>query len=431
MKPTGEEKDLLGVSLARLNVVVEHAEEAAFLWTQRDRAADLPQYDLFLLTRLDNRVEAHLDGLRVAGDIGWDVAWTSAQTTQEPGAVFTAAVLALEYGEPRKIEAILTLAALKSALGRAVASALGWIPHVQAGPWIRNLLAAESPLFQEIGLAATVSHRKNPGAASLTAALGSSNARLKASALRAIGELGLADMHLALRAQLKNADPLCRFQAAWSLALLQAHPDALAHLQQVAEAGGPNWLDAAEMAGRRLPSRDAKLWLMKLVREKNLPRVAIAVGGAIGEPEVIPWLLDQCKIPALARPAAEAFCLITGVHLDRDQLEGAKPENFEGGPTDNPDDKDVAIDPDEALSWPNHPKLKSWWEIKKGAFAKETRHLLGKPITSDSLRHVLKTGYQRQRAAAALELAINKPGKPLVNVRSPGFVQQPIWNPRD
>ena len=34
------------------------------------------------------------------------------------------------------------------------------------------------------------------------------------------------------------------------------------------------------------------------------------------------------------------------------------------------------------------------------------------------------TGYQRQRAAAALELAILKPGRPLFEVRAPGWRQQ-------
>ena len=44
-------------------------------------------------------------------------------------------------------------------------------------------------------------------------------------------------------------------------------------------------------------------------------------------------------------------------------------------------------------------------------------------MTPDSLRDVLKNGYQRQRAAAALELAIREPGKPLYEVRAPGFRQ--------
>jgi len=38
----------------------------------------------------------------------------------------------------------------------------------------------------------------------------------------------------------------------------------------------------------------------------------------------------------------------------------------------------------------------------------------------------LKNGYQRQRAAAALELAILKPGRPLFEVRAPGFRQQQL-----
>ena len=65
-----------------------------------------------------------------------------------------------------------------------------------------------------------------------------------------------------------------------------------------------------------------------------------------------------------------------------------------------------------------------WWERKRGSFAKDTRYLLGQPITIDSLRQALKMGYQRQRAAAALELAILKPGNPLFEVRAPGWRQQ-------
>ncbi|MBV8554404.1 MAG: hypothetical protein JO116_02485, partial [Planctomycetaceae bacterium] len=42
----------------------------------------------------------------------------------------------------------------------------------------------------------------------------------------------------------------------------------------------------------------------------------------------------------------------------------------------------------------------------------------------ESLREALTKGYQRQRAAAAIELAILKPGRPLFEVRAPGWRQQ-------
>jgi hypothetical protein len=53
-----------------------------------------------------------------------------------------------------------------------------------------------------------------------------------------------------------------------------------------------------------------------------------------------------------------------------------------------------------------------------------TRYLAGLPITEENCRHVLIHGYQRQRMAAALELALMNPGQPLFETRAPGFRQQ-------
>ena len=47
----------------------------------------------------------------------------------------------------------------------------------------------------------------------------------------------------------------------------------------------------------------------------------------------------------------------------------------------------------------------------------------GKAMTDEWLKIVLRDGRQRQRAAAALELAIRQPGQPLFNVAAPGFRQ--------
>jgi hypothetical protein len=45
-------------------IIDQHAEEAAFLWLRRDAAVHQPHYDIEDLAELDERVEAHLDGLR-------------------------------------------------------------------------------------------------------------------------------------------------------------------------------------------------------------------------------------------------------------------------------------------------------------------------------------------------------------------------------
>ncbi|MGI9500765.1 MAG: TIGR02270 family protein, partial [Geminicoccaceae bacterium] len=69
------------------HIVEQHAEEAAFLWLLRATAVKAPHYDLKDLARLDERVEAHIDGLRVAGEPGWTIALSELDRHQEDGEV--------------------------------------------------------------------------------------------------------------------------------------------------------------------------------------------------------------------------------------------------------------------------------------------------------------------------------------------------------
>jgi uncharacterized protein (TIGR02270 family) len=403
-------------------IVSQHAEEAAFLWLRRDAAVFAPHYLLPDLARLDARVEAQLEGLRVAGEPGWDILATTL-ATGDPGAVFAASVLALKGDHFDKIEQVIQLGTAGPDAARGLVSALGWLAYEQASKHVKPLLVAEESTWKRVGIAALAIHRRNPGPA-LLKAFAAEHPLLKARAFRAAGELGLVDSHITLRANLKAKDPTVRFWAAWSNALLSGHKDAAAYLKDVAEAGGPFAERAAQMAMRRLEPNNAKLWLKRLVKDLGQKRIAVIAAGAFADPEAIPFLIDQMKVPKLARVAGESFSLITGVHIAYDKLEGEKPEGFEAGPTENPEDKDVAMDADLNLAWPDQDLIKKWWTARQGNFAKGTRYLLGQPITEESLRLALKHGYQRQRAAAALELAILKPGRPLFEVRAPGWKQQ-------
>jgi len=55
------------------DIVSQYADEAAFLWLLHSNAIYQPHYGLKDLARLDERAEAHLDGLRVAGEPGWEL----------------------------------------------------------------------------------------------------------------------------------------------------------------------------------------------------------------------------------------------------------------------------------------------------------------------------------------------------------------------
>jgi uncharacterized protein (TIGR02270 family) len=134
-------------------------------------------------------------------------------------------------------------------------------------------------------------------------------------------------------------------------------------------------------------------------------------------------LIDLMDIPTIARVAGEAFSMITGVDLSDEHLSGEKPEGFEAGPTEDPEDENVAMDPDENLPWPVAALVAKWWNKHRAQFQTGRRYLKGKEITVQSLRELLLSGNQPERAAAALELALKEPTQPLLEVRARGALQ--------
>jgi uncharacterized protein (TIGR02270 family) len=210
------------------------------------------------------------------------------------------------------------------------------------------------------------------------------------------------------------------------LALASSDKDAIAQLQVVAESDSPYREKAVQMAPRRLEPSAAKMWQRKLFQNPKQIRLAIIGAGVLGDPEAVPSLIERMKNPPLARVAGEAFTMITGVDIAYQDLDTDKPEGFEAGPTEKPEDTDVAMDADENLPWPKPEAIQKWWNAHQAEFAKGTRYLVGKPITPEWLHQVLREGRQRQRAAAALELALRQRGSKLFEVRAPGFRQQKI-----
>ncbi|MCA9139367.1 MAG: hypothetical protein KDB00_21480, partial [Planctomycetales bacterium] len=51
-----------------LDILTEHLEEIEFLWSQRTEAIRSPDYSVRELLELDDRIDAHLQGLLVGGE---------------------------------------------------------------------------------------------------------------------------------------------------------------------------------------------------------------------------------------------------------------------------------------------------------------------------------------------------------------------------
>jgi uncharacterized protein (TIGR02270 family) len=403
-------------------VVSQHAEESAFLWLLRDRAVWAPQYTLKSLARLDERVEAHLDGLRVADGAGWTAMLGELARNGEPGEVFAAAVLAFESGTAAKILAVLDVAMRSPELGRPLVSALGWLPLSIAIDPIEQLLSAESPLMRRFGIAATAAHRHDPGPA-LVDALSDPDPQLRARACQAAAEIGRADLRSRVRESLGDEDEACRFAAARAAALL-GDAASVRVLGAFAADAGPFADEACALGLRLFDEATALAAHHELAERPELRRLSVVAAGAAGYGSLIPWLLAQMHRPGLARVAGEAFTAITGLDLTAHKLEAEPPEDFEAGPSEDPADDDVAMDPDEHLPWPLVSGLHEWWRTAQNDFRADTRYLLGQPISEDGLWATLQTGRQRYRASAAIELALIAPDIPLFEVRAPGYQQR-------
>lgn len=387
------------------------------MWSYRDGAVLDPQYDLESLGALDERLEAHVDGLRLAGDAGWEIC-RDAIDDEEPGSLFAPAVLAVERRDLKGIAQVLDVGAGAPALARAIVSALGWVSFSRVRVILPGLLSHRvGPELRAIGIAACAVQRQDPGAA-LGYAVTSSDLRLKARALRAVGELGRADLLDEVRGALGSDDEACRFAAAWSAAVL-GDAGALRVLGALAHRGGPFAERACATAMRRMDPAVGSTWLRAIAGTPRGARVALAGAAALGDPALMPWILECMGAPALARAAGGAFTMITGVGIEEAKLRGAPPAGFRSGPSDDPEDADVAMDPDESLPWPDRGKIAVWWGSRGKELKRGTRYLLGRPMAVACLEEVLKRGNQPARAAAAVELAMRWGRQGVVEVRAP------------
>lgn len=403
-------------------IINQHIEEAGFLWSIREGAVGAYHYFLADLTKLDGRVDAHLDGLRIASKGGWKEC-QEALKQKDAGEVFAASVLAFESDDEAYVREVIEVGCNSTELSRGIASALGWLPFYQVANYIEQFLVTESLTLRRAGIAAAAIHRQDPGQA-LVDALSDNDLLLRARALRSVGQLGRRDLLPQLRENLTNEDEKCRFCAAWSATLLAGDAEAIRVLQAVAESNSPWREEAVQMAVRRMEPSAANDWLDALAEKPELARLAVIGSGVVGDVGAIPWLIEMMAAPALARVAGEAFTMLTGVDLAYEDMESEWPEGFEAGPTEDSEDENVEMDADENLPWPDAGLIQLWWEQHRGDFPRKQRYLLGGVIEEEWLWNVLRNGRQRQRAAAAIELAIKHPGQPLFEVRAPGFRQQ-------
>jgi uncharacterized protein (TIGR02270 family) len=384
------------------DIYEEHLEEAAFLWSQWERALDSPRYTLpELASGVEERLLAHLDGLVLGGQPVAEKMLIPPliDESAEPDVVKAAAFALLDQGLERPVLLAMTKPDLPPEHREAITRAL----ELSAAPGLedrlRPWLTGKQPHLARAALAVLKARVIDPGDA-LDAALGSADPDLLAAALGMVGPTSAAYRRSAIEAALRSDVPAVK-EAALRAGLV-------ARMRLAWEAC------AADVAARRPDSSAAPL--------------AVAVGGEFES--LLPWLEDPAlRAPALfalgfsGRAAAaeaclpwlgdkeagaiafEAFSAITGLPPDGLTLEEPEPEepppleeeNLDEPPSSGPEEELPKVDP---------ARVAEWWTKQRDRFRRDVRHLAGAPVTSGALAAALREGPARRRHALALELAI-------------------------
>jgi uncharacterized protein (TIGR02270 family) len=403
-------------------IVSQHADDAAVLRSIRTRLVRCGHTKLHHLQRLDKRLAAHLDGLAMAGDVGWAIC-EAALEARRPGEMFSAGVCALQGRRRGALERLIALAGALPHLQPALASALGWVSDDDQRIVLASLLTGADTVRRRIGVAAAVMRRVDMGAA-LDDAIRSLDPGGRAAALRAAGQLGRCDLQRAVGDALRDPAPDCHTWAAWAGVMLGDRARAPRELARAAATPGPYQATAFRTLLLTLPLSEAHALLREWPSDGQRLQWLVYGSGRAGDVEYVPWLIGHMSIDQTARRAGESFSLITGVDLALLDLERKPPENFESGPNDDPDDSNVDMDPDDGLPWPDPERVQHWWDANKSRFTPGQRYFMGAPVTRAHCIDVLKTGYQRQRILAAHYLCLLEPGTPLFNTSAPAWRQQ-------
>ena len=349
---------------------------------------------------LDQRLEANIDGLRIAQIAGWSASFDELKAG-EAGDFFIAGLVAVESQNPRRFEQIVELAIARAVdtasepyhpaydPWRGVVSALAWADPSHAVGAIDQLLDTPRPRTRWVGVAACGARRivQQPG---LEAALSDREPMVRARAARTMGELGRSDSRVTLNSLLSDPNESCRFWAAWSAALLGTQEGL--STAEIGRVAGPWSEHALDLLLRCLPIERANEFLRPLGRDPLRRRTVIRGTAMIGEPLYLPWLTGQICDLAVARCAGDAFVTITGA--DVDDLRQDPPPNFNDGPNDDPNDERVTPAEDEGLAWLDPMKCGRWWEANRSRFHVGKPYFQGRPKPSIDWVEVLAEARQ-------------------------------------
>lgn len=392
----------------------EHLDEAAFHWSQWERALLAPDFTLAETAEREERLLAHLEGLE--DEAALDTVVRPAFESEEPPRLSAATHALLALGQVDEV-----LVRLRGATGEArtaMGRALEVCEAPSLGARLRELLTVEDLDLQARVLEALV-FRQEASAEVLGRFLLHDEPRARVAALRGAAPLPEDTVRGRLPALLDSAHPGLR-SAAMEAGLASGARLAWEVCRQAVRSGATHGAEPLVLLALGGDEEDVRLLVELLESAERRPRVLWALGfsGRVAAMEACVKYLAE---PSVARLAGEAFSAMTGLRLEGPHAlpPGERPPGAPPPPEEQEDlDANLVPSPEEDLPWPHVAAVTDWWHEARRRFEKGQRYLLGQPFRGPVLLEALETSPMRRRHVLARELTIRTRGQHVIPTRA-------------
>jgi uncharacterized protein (TIGR02270 family) len=394
----------------KMDVLTEHFREAAFLWSQWERALRSTDFDLSEAAALEERLLAHLDGLVLGGELVASELLLPALETDEAEQISAAAFALLDANREREREEALAVFDEGDALQRdAVGRALGLCEQEGLEAALRKRLTADEVAVR-VAAYQVLAFRGAAPAETRVEWLYRDEATQVIAALEDPRPLPQDIVQTVLPQLLVDPRPGVR-AAAITSGLISGARAAWRACRKVAEEGGEGrsqCLMALALGGE---VQDTE-WLVGLLSQEKLRAEVLWALGFTGQCLAAEACLDWMEEEAVAPLAGEAFSAITGLKLEG-KYRKPPPAKEEGLIPLEEEELDASLvpGPEASLPLPRPGAVEGWW-LKAGKdFERGARYVRGKKVGGagefvEALRHEP----MRRQPVHALELAIRSRG---------------------
>jgi uncharacterized protein (TIGR02270 family) len=384
-----------------------HAEDAAFVLSQRALVCEAPNYRLVDLYDLEQRLVGHLEALIVAKEAGGEVAFDLARTNADQDSVAVLLHVALRLGREDLIEQALCFAPQEDGccdFWRRLAEAASWCPTEVLSKVLGRWISGGHPLLRWIALEICGIHRIDPRH-HFVPALHDPDRRVRQRAARLSGELGRTDAVGAVLSIGGDEADLAAVllgvaEKARRLADIVAFPRDARMARRF-----------AEVLPLALPDHEAKTAIRELLSNQETRRWGVVAIGTLGWSGGLASLQKLMADPLCARVAVSAVEQITGIYFAHEELEL---DDFPEDP------KDLRLDGVEHFAetntpWPDPAKFRAWLDGNMAKYSDKARLLLGVPAWTLNGPPEPWVKYQARNRWIAITQAMRRPEAPLPN----------------